>query len=219
LEKLPPNIKIKTVFTHLSASENAEMDAFTKAQLEHLQGVKALLEKRMGYVIWAHGLNSSGIVRFPEYQMDMVRLGIGLYGLETPWDGELKSVAALYTTITQIHQVEAGAGIGYGQLDAADHPRRIATIAVGYADGLLRKFGRGIWGAWIHGEVAPFVGNICMDMAMLDVTHLACGEGDRVEIFGSNHSIKEMARRGETISYEILTTISQRVPRLFVGEF
>ena len=219
LEKLPPNIKIKTVFTHLSASENAEMDFFTKAQLEHLQGVKALLEKRMGYGIWAHGLNSSGIVRFPEYQMDMVRLGIGLYGLETPWDGDLKSVAALYTTITQIHQVEAGAGIGYGQLDAADHPRRIATIAVGYADGLLRKFGRGNWGAWIHGEVAPFVGNICMDMAMLDVTDIACGEGDRVEIFGSNHSIKEMARRGETISYEILTTISQRVPRLFVGEF
>lgn len=219
LEKLPPNIKIKTVYTHLSASENANMDAFTKSQLEHVQAVKVLLEEKLGYGIWAHGLNSSGIVRFPEYQMDMVRLGIGLYGLETPWDSELKSVAALYTTITQIHEVQAGAGIGYGQLDAVDYPRRIATIAIGYADGLLRKFGRGNWGAWLHGQVAPFVGNICMDMAMLDVTGIPCVEGDRVEIFGLNHSIKEMARRGETISYEILTTISQRVPRLFVGEF
>lgn len=219
LSTLPRNIKVKTVFTHLSASENLKMDAFTLNQLKTLKEQQNQIQDLLGYKIWAHGLNSSGIVRFPEYQMDMVRLGIGLYGLETPWDSDLKNVVSLYTTITQIHEVAPGKGIGYGQLDAADYPRRIATIAIGYADGLLRKFGRGNWGAWIQGEVAPFVGNICMDMAMLDVTNISCNEGDRVEIFGSNRSIMEMARRGETISYEILTSISQRVPRLFVGEF
>ena len=219
LKDLSQYVRVKSVFTHLSASENSEMDRFTQEQLNSLLIEKNNIEKVLGYSIMSHGLNSSGIVRFPRFQMDMVRLGIGLYGLETEWDAELKPVAGLYTTITQIHDVPAGEGIGYGQLDPVSHPRKIATIAIGYADGLLRKFGRGKWGALIQGNYAPYVGNICMDMAMLDVTQIDCSEGDRVEIFGPQNDIKEMARRGETISYEILTTISQRVPRLFVGEF
>ncbi len=219
LKNLSQYVRVKSVFTHLSASENREMDRFTQEQLNSLLIEKKNIEKVLGYSIMSHGLNSSGIVRFPGFQMDMVRLGIGLYGLETQWDAQLKPVAGLYTTITQIHEVPAGEGIGYGQLDPVSHPRKIATIAIGYADGLLRKFGRGKWGALIQGKYAPYVGNICMDMAMLDVTQIDCSEGDRVEIFGPQNDIKEMARRGETISYEILTTISQRVPRLFVGEF
>ncbi len=212
-------INVKSVFTHLSASENAEMDSFTHEQYNNFIESFERLKNEVQVEVGAHILNTSGMLRFPEYSLDMVRLGIGLYGQESPCDEFLKPAVSLNTTITQKHLVGAGMGIGYGQLDAANHERTIATIAIGYADGLLRKYGRGNWSVWLNGTKVPIVGNICMDMAMIDVTGVACEPGDRVEIFGTHLSITEMARRGETISYEILTSISQRVPRIFVGEY
>lgn len=219
LQHFHSKVLINSVFTHLSASEDALYDAFTHEQASVFQNSVSKIRVHWGGDFMTHILNTSGMVRFPEYAFNMVRLGIGLYGIETPIDEALKPAISLHTTVTQIHHVGAGLGIGYGQLDAVDYDRNIATIAIGYADGLLRKYGRGRWGAFINGKRVPFVGNICMDMAMLDVTNIICNIGDKVEIFGTNMPIKEMARQGETISYEILTTISQRVPRIFVGEY
>ena len=133
-------------------------------------------------------------------------------------NSDLHAVATLSSTITQIHTVLPFEGIGYGQHNPDTVKRKIATIAMGYADGLSRRFGKKVGGVLINGIFAPFVGNICMDMAMIDVTEIDCQEGDSVEIFGKNLSINEMSHRGGTISYEILTNISQRVPRIYLGE-
>jgi Alr-MurF fusion protein len=178
------------------------------------------MEWNLDYPFLKHIWNTAGIIRFKEFHFDMVRLGLGLYGLDPSGreNDRLLPTAALYAVITQMHQVEAGNGIGYGQNDVAAHDRRIATISMGYADGLSRIYSRGVGRVYVNGKLAPFVGNICMDMAMIDVTDIDCAEGDKVEIFGPHLSIHDVARWGNTISYEILTGISQRVPRVFVGE-
>jgi len=220
IEKIPSNITVKSIFSHLAVSESADHDEFTTKQAELFYDLANEVEKRLGYSILKHISNTGGIERFPEIQGNMVRLGIGLYGLQP--DGSesnnLQTVASLYTTVTQIHEIESNEGIGYGLHDVESHKRKIATIAMGYADGLSRRFGKKAGTVVINGSEVPFVGNICMDMSMVDVTNIQCKEGDRVEIFGEQLSINKMARRGGTISYEILTGISQRVPRIYLGE-
>ena len=217
---IPENIKVKSVFTHLAVSEDTSKDAFTESQAKLYYETVAEIESILGYPVIKHISNTGGIQRFAQLQSDMVRLGIGLYGLmpDGAENSDLQAVASLSSTITQIHTVLPFEGIGYGQHNPDSVERKIATIAMGYADGLSRRFGKKVGGVLINGIFAPFVGNICMDMAMVDVTEINCQEGDSVEIFGKNLSINEMSHRGGTISYEILTNISQRVPRIYLGE-
>jgi alanine racemase len=220
VKHIPANIKVKSIFTHLAVSEDASKDSFTEVQSKLFYETVSIIESILGYTVIKHISNTGGIQRFAHLQSDMVRLGIGLYGLmpDGSENNDLQTVATLSSTITQIHTVLPFEGIGYGQHDSDPTERRIATIAMGYADGLSRRFGKKVGGVLINGIFAPFVGNICMDMAMVDVTEIDCQEGDSVEIFGKNLSINEMSHRGGTISYEILTNISQRVPRIYLGE-
>jgi alanine racemase len=220
IELMPSNIRVQSVFTHFSVSEEAERDGFTQKQAYEFLELASWLERNLEYPFLKHICNTAGIIRFKEFHLDMVRLGLGLYGLDPSGreNEKLQPTAALYAVITQMHQVEAGNGIGYGQNDVADHKRRIATISMGYADGLSRIYSRGVGRVYVNGKLALFVGNICMDMAMIDVTDIDCSEGEKVEIFGPHLSIHDVARWGNTISYEILTGISQRVPRIFIGE-
>ena len=220
VNELPSNIRVQSIFTHFSVSEEADRDDFTRGQADAFSALADKLESLLGYSVIKHICNTAGIIRFKEYHFDMVRLGLGLYGLDPSGreNMQLKPSAALYAVVTQLHEVKAGQGIGYGQNDVATHDRKIATISMGYADGLSRIYSRGIGKVYLNGNLVPFVGNICMDMAMIDVTNVACAEGDKVEIFGPHLSIHDVARWGNTISYEILTGISQRVPRIFIGE-
>ena len=217
---IPQNIKVKSIFSHLAVSESPDHDSFTLEQAKNFFELASKVEEFLGYQVLKHISNTGGIERFSEIQGNMVRLGIGLYGLQP--DGsenkDLQTVASLYSTVTQIHDIEANEGIGYGLHDREPQKRKIATIAMGYADGLSRRFGKKVGSVMLNGTEVPFVGNICMDMSMIDVTGISCKEGDRVEIFGDQLSINKMARRGGTISYEILTGISQRVPRIYFGD-
>ena len=164
-------------------------------------------------------LNTAGITRFSEYQADMVRLGIGLYGVSPIDENQgLRPVSTLKTTILQIHEYEAGETIGYGRHGVLTRHSRIAAIPIGYADGLDRHLGNGNCEVLINGHRAPIVGNICMDICMIDVTDIACNEGDRVEIFGENLPVQELAQRLDTIPYEVLTSISNRVKRVYYRE-
>ncbi|MFM1791819.1 MAG: hypothetical protein RLZZ252_173 [Bacteroidota bacterium] len=212
-------IRVASVFSHLSASEDQNNDNFTRFQIRQFSQEVFQIESVLGYSVLKHIDNSAGIVRFPEAQLSMVRLGIGLYGVDPSGllSSELRPVNRLVTEISQVRTVKAGEGIGYGMHDVAAVDRKIAVIKMGYADGLLRMDGKGIGAVWILGQRAPLVGNICMDMAMVDVTHIPdCVPGVEVEIFGKYISVEEVAARRNTIAYEVLTSISQRVNRVFI---
>lgn len=216
----PANLHIVSVFSHLSASESAEHDTFTQQQLSTFLFVCTNIEKTTGKTFIKHIANTGGILRFPEAHLDMVRLGIGLYGTDprgTP-NADLETVTSLKTNISQIRKIGAGESVGYSRKAIEQQDRMIATLPIGYADGLWRRLGNGNGGAWINGKIAPYVGNICMDMCMCDVTNIQCAEGDEVEIFGKHLSVEKLAQDCETIPYEILTAISQRVRREYVGE-
>jgi alanine racemase len=178
------------------------------------------LSAALGYNPMLHILNSPGILRLPDLQFDMVRLGIGLYGVDPTTESynDLKPVATLKTIISQIRQVPKGASVGYGRKGLATEAMAIATIAIGYADGFSRGFSRGKGCVLIHGKRAPVVGNVCMDMTMVDITGIEAQEGDEVIVFGPGLSIHEVAQAIHTIPYEILTNTSERVKRVFVSE-
>ena len=163
-------------------------------------------------------MNSSGIERFPEMELDMVRLGIGLYGVSSFCQNELRNVATLKTTISQIRTVEAGETIGYGRRGVANAPLTIAILPIGYADGFNRRLSNGVGKVLIGGLKAPVIGTICMDMCMVDITGIVAHEGDRAIIFGEDLPVSEVAETLGTISYEILTSIGQRVKRVYFKE-
>ena len=168
-----------------------------------------------------HILNTSGIVRFPERQYDMVRIGIGLYGIKTLWDGSedaLMPVASLRSVIISIKEWDAGTTIGYGRRGVLTRRSRIATVTIGYADGLDRHFGNGKVSMWVNGTLCPTVGNVCMDAVMLDVTDAECAVGDKVEIFGPHIPIETLSEARGTIPYEVLTSVSPRVKRVYFRE-
>ena len=167
------------------------------------------------YHILRHICNSSGIERFPERHLDMCRLGLGLYGIDPIDNRSLDNVATLRTTILQIRDVAAGTSVGYSRRTVVDRPSRIAAIPIGYADGLNRRLGNRHGFCLVNGQRAPYVGNICMDVCMIDVTDIACREGDRVEIFGDHLPAETLAQQLDTIPYEVLTSVSQRVKRVF----
>lgn len=216
-----PQLRVASIFSHLAASEDPSEDTFTHGQAQQYQHFYDLLSSILPYRPLRHLLNSAGIARFPQYQMEMVRLGIGVYGIEvcTELRGQLRPAFRLRTSISQIHEVAAGETVGYGRRGRPQRSCRIATLSIGYADGLLRKAGNGRFSFRLHDQLAPTVGNICMDMCMVDVTDIPnAQEGDEVLVFGEERPIEHLAEAFETIPYEVLTGISARVKRMYVME-
>lgn len=213
-----PNIIVKTTFSHLAASEDPQLDAFTKAQITQFEKLSGILISSLNYPIKKHILNSAGIVRFPEAHYDFVRLGIGLYGVDASdtIQQKLIPIGKLKTRIAQIKHVPKGQSIGYSRKGIADKDLKIAILAIGYADGYDRRFGNGKGEVFIAGQRAHIIGNICMDMCMADITHIDnAQEGEECEIYGKEISIINAAQNIGTIAYELLTRISARVKRLY----
>ncbi|MFW5872933.1 MAG: alanine racemase, partial [bacterium] len=211
------SIKVKTIFTHLAAADEKVHDEFTHLQASRFKKMSQRL-MNAGFSAQGHILNSSGIERFAQYQYDMVRLGIGLYGVGNNYQGKLQQVSTLKTCITQIKTVPANDTIGYGRNGKASTETKIATIPIGYADGINRKLSNGHGKFLVNGKFAPVIGNICMDMCMLDITHIDTEEGDEVIVFGREKTISDLANELGTIPYEILTSISGRVKRIYYQE-
>jgi alanine racemase len=212
-------IKVASVFSHLAASDECRHDEFTLAQIEKFKRFCKSLEKETGYSFIKHILNSSGIERFPDAQFDMARLGIGLYGVGIEQNSKyLANVGTLSSAIVQIKQIDEGETIGYGRHGVATISKTIATVPIGYADGLNRKLGNGKGYFVLNGKPAPIIGNICMDACMIDISGIDAKEGDRVIIMGDTPSVSEIANTIGTIPYEVLTSISQRVKRIYISD-
>jgi alanine racemase len=215
-----PNIKVASIFSHLAGADELQHDAFSTGQADKFKRWADAISEALGYKPFYHILNTPGILRLPHLQLDMVRLGIGLYGVDPTTEGfhELKPVATLKTIISQVRTIPKGETIGYGRRGVAEQDITLATIAVGYADGFSRAFSRGVGHVLINGKRAPVIGNVCMDMSMVDVTGIDAKEGDEVILFGAQLPIQEVAASIKTIPYEILTNTSERVKRVFVAE-
>jgi alanine racemase len=214
------HIRIASVFSHLVASDEQEHDAFTREQIERFQRMSALLCSHFNYPILRHILNSSGILRFPEAQLDMVRLGIGLHGVAaTPNEQrQLQMVSTLKTTISQIKHIRPGETVGYSRRGVAQKEMTIATVGIGYADGLSRRLGNGVGKMMVMGQLAPIVGSVCMDMTMIDISGIPAREGTEVIVFGQEPTIIDISNQIGTIPYEVLTGISERVKRVYFHE-
>lgn len=210
-------IKIVSVFSHLAASDEPGLDDFTRGQIKIFEEKSAIVQKAFPYKINRHILNSAGIERFREKQFEMVRLGIGLYGISNT-GLPLQNIGTLKSVVSQVKTVEPEETVGYGRKGKISRVSQIAVVPLGYADGLDRKLGNNNGVAFVKGSRVPIIGNICMDMLMLDVTGVNVRPGDVVEFFGQNISITEIAEKAGTIPYEILTGISQRVKRVYIHE-
>jgi alanine racemase len=215
-----PHLRIKSVFTHLAASEAAEHDGFTQTQIQRFSNISNQICAAFNYPIIRHCLNSGGIVRFPDAQFDMVRLGIGLYGIDPAEEiqSKLQIIGTLKTVISQIRDLEIGESVGYGRKGKVEVPTKIAIVAIGYADGLNRLLSNGKGFMLVNGKQAPIIGNICMDMTMLNINNIDCKEGDEVIVFGEKPNLLEISNAIQSIPYEILTGISQRVKRVYFFE-
>ncbi len=209
-------LQIESIFTHLASSENAGHDAFTREQFARFDKMATRIQDVADYPLLLHVLNSSGIERFPEYQFGMVRIGIGLYGLGLSKD--LIPVSTFKTRVTQVRNVAAGETVGYGRSGKLTRDSRIAVIPVGYADGIDMRLGNGNFAFHLNGKRVPTVGNICMDMTMLDVTDAEAAAGDEVELFGSKIPVREIAGQLDTIVYEVITGLPERVKRVYIKE-
>lgn len=214
-------VKVESVFSHLATADCLDMDDYTLGQLKLFTDICEEMYRGLGYRFKRHILNSAGIARFPEYQFDMVRLGIGLYGVDTlgiPETAGLKQVSALRSIIISLKDWPAGTSIGYSRRTILSHDATVATVPVGYADGLDRHLGNGKGKVYINGKECPIVGNICMDACMIDVTGADAKVGDSVEFFGPNLPVDIMSDALGTIPYEILTSVSPRVKRVYFRE-
>ncbi|UUV20134.1 bifunctional UDP-N-acetylmuramoyl-tripeptide:D-alanyl-D-alanine ligase/alanine racemase [Paenimyroides aestuarii] len=213
-------VQVASIFSHLATSDMPEEKQFTLQQIERFQKESTYLKEELQIHPILHILNTSGIYHFGAYQMDMVRLGIGLYGVgnEAKEDAQLQNVATLKTVILQINEVDVNETVGYGRRFIANRKSRIATIPIGYADGIRRSYGNGNGFVLINHQKAPIAGTICMDMLMVDVTDINANEGDEVVVFGNDLRITELAKIWNTIPYEVMTSISHRVKRIFYKE-
>ncbi len=209
---------VRSVFTHLAGSDEDVHDEFTLNQISCFEQLSAIILETLPYKIFRHILNSAGIERFPKYQYEMVRLGIGLYGVSSTENPQVKSISRLKTSISQIRKVEAGQTIGYGRKGKVTNNAQIAVLPIGYADGYDRRLSNGVGKVFVHGNIAPVIGNICMDMCMVDVTGMEVNVGDEVELMGEHILVNDIAKNIGTIPYEILTGISQRVKRVYLQE-
>ena len=214
------HLKIKSVFSHLAASDEIEHDDFTRQQIKIFNEMCEKINPHFPYAIMKHILNSAGIIRFPGAQFDMVRLGIGLYGIGANAQEQtmLQNVSTLKTSISQIKNISARETIGYGRKGLATQDMQIATVPIGYADGLSRKLSNGKGKMVVKGKPAPIIGNVCMDMCMIDITDINANENDEVIVFGEAYPITEVAKDVDTIPYEILTNVSRRVKRVYYQE-
>ncbi|AZA87518.1 bifunctional UDP-N-acetylmuramoyl-tripeptide:D-alanyl-D-alanine ligase/alanine racemase [Chryseobacterium shandongense] len=215
------NLKVQSIFSHLSSSDLPSEKEFTLLQLEIFERNSSRLIKNLGYTPIRHILNSSGITNYTDHQYDMVRIGIGMLGesQNSEINKQLRSVVSFKTVISQISLVGDGESVGYSRRFKTDHPTKIATIPVGYADGIPRLIGNQVGNVGIHKKFAPIVGNICMDMMMINVDHIPdVKEGDTVTVFNAKPTLKEFAEYCKTITYEVLTSISPRVKRIYVKD-
>ena len=211
-------VKVISVFSHLAASEDPSLDHFSHGQVKVFLRAAEQIRNATGYPFLRHILNSSGIVRFPQYQFDMVRPGIGIYGVGKFSGLSLRTSGRFKTRISQVKRIRAGEPVGYGCADVSAEERIIAILPVGYADGLNRKLGNTKGSLFVKGRRVPIIGNVCMDMCMADITGWDADTGDEAEIFGENITIDEIALNCQTIPYEILTSIPGRVKRVFYRE-
>jgi alanine racemase len=214
------NIEIASIFTHFAASEDEAHDGFTIEQINDFQNKCAEISQVLGYTPILHAANTGGIQRWKNAQFDMVRLGIGLYGVSAFEEEQkmLRNVGSLKTRVVQIKTVMPEESVGYGRTFVAESPMKIAILPIGYADGFKRLLSNGKGKVFIHGKACPVIGRVCMDVCMVDVTNLGVQEGDEVVIFNDEHSIINFAMDCETIAYEVLTSIPQRVKRIIVNE-
>ena len=213
-------VQIKSILSHMATSDDLNHDAFSKSQIALFEKLSTKIQTELNIKPIRHILNTSGITNYPEAQYDMVRLGIGLYGISNDEEEqkELENVGTLKSVISQIRTIDKGESVGYGRRFIADRATKVATIPIGYADGIRRSWGNGVGYVTINGKQAKIIGSICMDMLMVDVTDIDCKEGNTVIVFGENPTVPFMAKELNTIPYEILTSISQRVKRVFFRE-
>jgi alanine racemase len=212
-----PEVFVKSVFSHLAAADDPTEEKFTQEQITTFKEFSTHLKTNLGYSFIEHIANSAATLNYPNSHFDMVRLGIGMFGLVDSSADSLEDVLTFGTQVSQIKKISKGSSIGYGRSFIAETNMKIAIIPVGYADGLRRELSQGKWSLIINGQRAPIVGNICMDMCMVDVSNLKCRVGDDVQIFGKQNSIVSMAKLLHTIPYEIISSISNRVHRVYLG--
>lgn len=214
------NIRVVSAFSHLAASDEMSKEDFTRGQIETYRSMSDRLAEELDYPFLRHILNSDGILHYPDAQFDMVRLGIGLYGITSNLEArrKLKVVSELKATVSQVKYLKPGDKVGYGLSFTADRDMKIATITIGYADGFRRSLSNGRGRVWIAGKLHRVIGRVCMDMCMVDVSDSDVRQGDEVEIFGEHISVYELATDLDTIPYEVMTGISQRVKRKYIFE-
>lgn len=210
-------VEVKSVFSHLATSDMPEQHEFVMEQIAVFDQNYNYFCQELGQQPIAHILNTAGIGHYSFAQYDMVRLGLGLYGLSSDEQEqhELAQVGTLKSVISQLKNIQVGDSVGYGRRFVAQRPTVSATIPIGYADGISRHWGNGVGYVMINGKKAPIIGSVCMDMLMCDVTGISCKEGDDVILFGESPNLNEIAKRLNTIPYEIMTSISNRVKRVF----
>ncbi len=219
--KTTSTVRVQTVFSHLAASEDPGQDEFTNHQFQLFMNACQVLQTNLNYQFLRHVANSAAILRHSQMQLEMVRLGIGLYGIDSAVSGklDLRPVATLKSTIAQIRNLKAGETVGYNRKGVIEKDSVVATVNIGYADGFSRKLGNGTGKILVRGQLAPVIGTVCMDMTMIDVTGIPeSKQGDEVIIFGKELPIQDLAAWASTIPYEIMTGISQRVKRVYFEE-
>lgn len=211
-------IHVKSIFSHLVASEDENEKQFTLEQIKKFKSIAASFESVLGFKPMMHMTNTSGILNYPEAHFDMVRIGLGLYGFtnDIHINSKLKNVLRLKSVISQIHSIAENESVGYNRGFISSNKMRTATIPLGHADGFFRSLGQGKVFVKINGQKAPVIGNVCMDMIMIDVSDINCEEGDEVIIFDNQNDILEMASQANTISYEILTSFGSRIKRMAI---
>ena len=212
------SIKVVSIFSHLAASEDVQEKDFTTRQIMTFSEICTLFETQYGKIPIRHLSNTSGVINYPEAQFEMVRCGIGMYGYSNGANKLLPLIpaVALKTVISQIHLLKEGESVGYNRVYFAKGAKSIATLPLGHADGISRQYGNGVGFVKINNKKAPIVGNVCMDMIMVDVTNISCSEGDEVIVFDNSKTAEGLAEQAGTISYELLTAISRRIKRVIL---
>ena len=211
-------VKVVSIFSHLAASEDLNEQSFTKTQISSFKSITENFISTIGYKPLMHLCNTSGVLNFPEAHLDMVRSGIGLYGYgnSASETKNLKPIASLKSVISQIHSIKKGETVGYNRAFKSDAFKKTATIPIGHADGIGRHYGNSKGFVFINGKKANIIGNVCMDMIMVDVTHIDCNEGDEVIIYNNQYTAENLAESAGTISYELITSISRRIKRKII---
>ncbi|MCH9660423.1 MAG: alanine racemase [Bacteroidetes bacterium] len=212
------SILVCSLFSHLAASDDLKEKQFTEKQIADFKSIAKDIKSKLDYTPFMHQSNTSAVIHYPEANFDLVRMGIGLYGYgnSEEEDKQLKPVAKLKTVISQIHTIEPGETVGYNRAYQSQGHEKTATLPIGHADGISRQLGNGTGAVLINGKKAPIIGNVCMDMLMVNITGIECKEGDEVVVIGDEQSASELASNMGSISYELLTAISQRVKRVIL---